>query len=152
MELNMKKLIATVFIAMSLVLSGCASIQGLGQKKEQVSVIGKVVAVRNFTENKEQPNGAGALIGAIGGGVLGHQVGQGDGKTWATVLGTIGGGVAGSQINKKTIQVPMQEVIVSMPNSQNIGINVEIKNGQYFQVGQVVKITTDGKKSEIKAI
>ena len=148
----MKKLIATVFIAMSLVLSGCASIQGLGQQKEQVSVIGKVVAVRNFTENKEQPNGAGALLGAIGGGVLGHQVGQGDGKTWATVLGTIGGGVAGSQINKKTIQVPMQEVIISMPDGKNIGISVEIKDGVGFHQGQVVKITTDGKKSEIKAI
>lgn len=148
----MKKLIATVFIAMSLALSGCASIQGLGQQKEQVSVIGKVVAVRNFTENKEQPNGAGALLGAIGGGVLGHQVGQGDGKTWATVLGTIGGGVAGSQINKKTIQVPMQEVIVSMPDGKNIGISVEIKDGVGFHQGQVVKITTDGKKSEIKAI
>lgn len=148
----MKKLIATIFVSMSLALSGCASIQGLGQKKEQVSVIGKVVAVRNFTESKEQPNGAGALIGAIGGGVLGHQVGQGDGKTWATVLGTIGGGVAGSQINKKTIQVPMQEVIITMPDGKNIGISVEIKDGVGFHQGQVVKITTDGKKSEIKAI
>lgn len=148
----MKKLIATIFVSMSLALSGCASIQGLGQQKEQVSVIGKVVAVRNFTESKEQPNGAGALIGAIGGGVLGHQVGQGDGKTWATVLGTIGGGVAGSQINKKTIQVPMQEVIISMPDGKNIGISVEIKDGVGFHQGQVVKITTDGKKSEIKAI
>lgn len=148
----MKKLIATIFVSMSLALSGCASIQGLGQQKEQVSVIGKVVAVRNFTESKEQPNGVGALIGAIGGGVLGHQVGQGDGKTWATVLGTIGGGVAGSQINKKTIQVPMQEVIISMPDGKNIGISVEIKDGVGFHQGQVVKITTDGKKSEIKAI
>lgn len=137
---------------MSLALSGCASIQGMGQQKEQVSVIGKVVAVRNFTENKEQPNGAGAIIGAIGGGILGHQVGQGDGKTWATVLGTLGGGVAGSQINKKTIQVPMQEVVISMPDGKNIGISVEIKDGVGFHQGQTVKITTDGKKSEIKAI
>src|SRR5262245_35246392 len=45
--------------------------------------------------------GAGAAIGAIAGGVLGHQVGSGRGNTAATVAGAIGGGLLGHQVEKR---------------------------------------------------
>ena len=40
-------------------------------------------------------------VGAVVGGVLGNQVGSGDGKTLATILGAVGGGYIGNEISKK---------------------------------------------------
>jgi uncharacterized protein YcfJ len=40
-------------------------------------------------------------VGAVVGGVLGNQVGQGSGKTVATILGALGGGYLGNEIAKK---------------------------------------------------
>jgi outer membrane lipoprotein SlyB len=44
------------------------------------------------------PNPAGTLIGALAGGVLGNQIGQGGGQAAATVLGAFGGAVAGGYL------------------------------------------------------
>lgn len=38
------------------------------------------------------------ILGGVAGGLLGHQVGQGSGKTAATIIGATGGAVAGSVI------------------------------------------------------
>lgn len=47
---------------------------------------------------KDQHNIAGTAIGAVAGGLLGHMVGGGKGKTLATVAGAVGGGFAGNRI------------------------------------------------------
>lgn len=47
---------------------------------------------------KDQHNIAGTAIGAVAGGLLGHMVGGGKGKTLATVAGAVGGGYAGNRI------------------------------------------------------
>ncbi|WP_089577780.1 glycine zipper 2TM domain-containing protein [Escherichia coli] len=41
---------------------------------------------------------AGSVLGAVAGGVIGHQFGGGRGKDIATVAGALGGGYAGNQI------------------------------------------------------
>ncbi|EPX2693112.1 glycine zipper 2TM domain-containing protein [Salmonella enterica subsp. enterica serovar Senftenberg] len=41
---------------------------------------------------------AGSVLGAVAGGVIGHQFGGGRGKDAATVVGALGGGYAGNQI------------------------------------------------------
>lgn len=46
-------------------------------------------------------SGAGMVVGTIIGGVLGHQVGRGDGKKVATVAGTIIGAAVGNEMGKK---------------------------------------------------
>lgn len=43
---------------------------------------------------------AGTAIGAVAGGLLGHQVGGGKGKTLATVGGAVAGGYVGNQVQK----------------------------------------------------
>jgi uncharacterized protein YcfJ len=43
---------------------------------------------------------AGTVIGAVAGGVLGHQVGGGRGRDLATVAGAVGGGIAGKKIQE----------------------------------------------------
>ena len=48
---------------------------------------------------KNSPVGIG--IGAVVGGLLGNQVGSGDGKTLATIAGAVGGGYIGNEIAKK---------------------------------------------------
>lgn len=40
----------------------------------------------------------GLILGALGGGVLGHQFGQGKGNTWATAIGAVGGAVLGQSV------------------------------------------------------
>jgi uncharacterized protein YcfJ len=53
----------------------------------------------------------GTGIGVVVGGLLGNQVGGGDGKKLATVAGAAAGGVAGNQIQKK-IQNESTETVV----------------------------------------
>ena len=45
--------------------------------------------------------GKGAAIGAVTGGVVGHQIGSGNGNTAATVGGAVLGGILGHQIEKR---------------------------------------------------
>lgn len=53
-------------------------------------------------QHKGQGSGLGAVGGAVVGGLLGHQVGGGSGKTLMTVGGAVAGGVAGNEIEKQT--------------------------------------------------
>ena len=49
---------------------------------------------------KDEKRIAGTAIGAVVGGVLGNQIGSGDGKKIATAAGAVAGGYAGSKIQK----------------------------------------------------
>lgn len=58
---------------------------------------------RNVTVTHRQPvqdenRIAGSVLGAVAGGVIGHQFGGGRGKDVATVVGALGGGYAGNQV------------------------------------------------------
>lgn len=52
-------------------------------------------------QRKGQGSGVGAVGGAVVGGLLGHQVGGGGGKTLMTVGGAVAGGFAGNEIEKQ---------------------------------------------------
>lgn len=54
-------------------------------------------------------NVPGAAIGAVIGGILGHQVGGGSGKQIATVAGAVGGGALGSQYGRGDAVVPVTQ-------------------------------------------
>jgi uncharacterized protein YcfJ len=58
----------------------------------------KDVAVTHQRPVQDQHRIAGTAIGAIAGGLLGSQVGGGNGKKLAAVAGAVGGGYAGNQI------------------------------------------------------
>ena len=58
---------------------------------------------RNVTVTRRRPvqdenRIAGSVLGAVAGGVIGHQFGGGRGRDVATVVGALGGGYAGNQI------------------------------------------------------
>lgn len=140
----MKNLLSVVVLSVA-VLSGCASVQ----QKEQVTLNATVQSVRNYQGVKKEPSVGATLAGAGIGGVLGNQVGKGNGRTVATILGVVGGAAVGSQVGQNTVPVAMQELSVLMPDGRLININVE---GQGFYAGQRVQITTQGNKAEIKGI
>lgn len=49
---------------------------------------------------KDPKRVTGSIIGAVAGGLLGNQIGGGDGQTVATVAGAAAGGYAGSKVQK----------------------------------------------------
>lgn len=60
----------------------------------------KVTAI-TMAEKKGEGSPLGLIGGAVLGGVLGHQVGGGTGKTLATVAGAAGGAYAGKKVEEK---------------------------------------------------
>ncbi len=78
---------------------------------------GKVTEVRTM-EVESRPSGVGVVAGAVVGGLLGNQVGGGNGKKLATVAGAIGGGYAGNEIEKRTRKASGYEVEVRMQDGQ----------------------------------
>ncbi|MET3107005.1 uncharacterized protein YcfJ [Oxalobacteraceae bacterium GrIS 1.18] len=100
-----------------------------------------VVESARVIEQQAPTSGLGAATGAILGGVLGHQVGGGNGKTLATIAGAVGGGFAGNSVEKNTRTSTAYEVIVVMENGSRQrfilkeqrwrpGDAVQINNGQ----------------------
>lgn len=140
----MKNFLSVLVLSVA-VLSGCATTQ----QREQVSFTATIQSVRDYQGVKKEPSVGSTLAGAGIGGVLGNQVGKGNGRTVATILGVVGGAVVGSQVGQKDVPVSMQELSVLMPDGRLININVE---SQGFYAGQRVQITTQGNKAEIKGI
>jgi uncharacterized protein YcfJ len=58
------------------------------------------VAVQEQAPVQDPNRIAGTAIGAVAGGVIGHQIGGGSGRTLATVAGAAAGGYAGHQVQK----------------------------------------------------
>ena len=58
------------------------------------------VVVNEQAPVKDTNRIAGTAIGAVAGGLLGHQIGGGTGRTLATVAGAAAGGYAGNQVQK----------------------------------------------------
>lgn len=58
------------------------------------------VVVNERAPVKDPNRIAGTAIGAVAGGLLGHQIGGGTGRTLATVGGAAAGGYAGNQVQK----------------------------------------------------
>jgi uncharacterized protein YcfJ len=58
-------------------------------------------SVSHQTPTSDPNQVTGTVIGAVAGGILGHQVGGGRGKTVATVAGAAAGGYAGNKIQEQ---------------------------------------------------
>ena len=77
-------------------LAGCET-QPAFQVSQPSSRIGTVESIRSQTVQNNNAT-LGALGGALVGGILGNQVGQGSGRTAATVVGAAGGAYAGNRM------------------------------------------------------
>lgn len=102
---------------------------------------GRVESVQAI-QNEAQPSGVGMVAGAVLGGVLGNQVGGGNGRKLATVAGAIGGGYAGNEVEKRTRGTTTYSVRVRMEDGEvrtfpyeqqpgwGVGDRVRVVNGQ----------------------
>ncbi len=73
-----------------------------------------VVESVSAVKRAQQTSGVGAVGGAVVGGLLGNQVGGGNGRAAMTVLGAVGGGYAGNAIEKNMKSVTVYQVRVRM--------------------------------------
>jgi len=89
------------------------------------------VVVNHTEPPKDQHRIAGTAIGAVAGGLLGHLVGGGRGKTLATVAGAAAGGYAGNRIEAAhqhgtvTSTVERQCSTVSDSTTKTVGYDVK---------------------------
>lgn len=114
--------------------------QSIAQAPATCHSCGRVESVRTI-QHAAQPSGLGIAAGAVLGGVLGNQVGGGNGRTLATVAGAVGGGYAGNEVEKRSRTTTSYQVRVRMedgsirtfPYAQqpgwNAGDRVRVVNG-----------------------
>ena len=89
--------------------------------------------------------GVGAVAGGVLGAVVGNQVGKGNGRTAATLLGAVGGGYVGHKVEERTRTHTVYQVAVRMENGSlrhfqraeptTVGTPVVLQ-GQGFRVDQ----------------
>ncbi len=105
-------------------------------------ICGNCGSIESVTPVERTTKADGPGVGAVGGGVLGavigNQMGQGNGKTVATILGAIGGGFAGNAIEKNMKKETVYQVGVRMDDGSRRTIEV----AQAPAVGS--KVTVDG--------
>ncbi|MFZ6673336.1 glycine zipper 2TM domain-containing protein [Undibacterium sp. Xuan67W] len=104
---------------------------------------GRVEAIHTV-QQQAKPSGIGVAAGAVLGGILGHQVGNGNGRTLATVAGAVGGGYAGNEVEKRSGTNTVYQVKVRMDdgslrtypqNGWRVGDRVKAVNGALESLG-----------------
>ncbi|MEO8023035.1 glycine zipper 2TM domain-containing protein [Polaromonas sp.] len=98
------------------VCADCGTVEAVTAVQRQGQVNG--VPVGNTTI------GLGTVAGGVVGGLLGNQVGGGNGKTAMTVLGAAGGAFAGNQIEKNMKKVTVYQVRVRMNDGSTRTVEV----------------------------
>ncbi|MBU3647752.1 MAG: hypothetical protein FGM56_06715 [Limnohabitans sp.] len=102
----MKKtsLTALLLITLTSALSAVSvQAQEVGKVISSTPIIQQVAVPRQVCNNEQvvtqgQKSGAGAAMGAIAGGAIGNNMGQGSGRAAATMLGLFGGAILGDKI------------------------------------------------------
>ena len=98
---------------------------------------GRVESVRSI-KTRAQGSGLGAAGGAVLGGLLGNQVGGGNGRKLATVAGAVGGAVVGNQVEGNMKATTSYEVLVRMDKGGTRSFTLQNLNG--YNSGDRVKV------------
>jgi outer membrane lipoprotein SlyB len=96
---------------------------------------GTVISSRTV-EQAQKASGLGAVGGAVVGGLLGNQVGSGNGRTLATVAGAAAGGYAGNNIerSRNTKMVTETRVRMSDGSVRTFTNQGSYRNGAHVRV------------------
>ena len=101
-----------------------------------------VVESIEAVQQKGEASGLGAVGGALLGGVLGHQVGEGSGKQIARIGGAVLGGLAGNEVEKRYRAISHYRVGVRMDDgSYRV---VEQQNAPAWRRGDAVRVDNGG--------
>lgn len=95
-----------------------------------------VVESVQAVQRKGDASGVGAVAGTVLGGVIGNQFGGGDGRKAMTVLGAVGGGVAGHEVEKRARGTTVYVVKVRLDDG---GLR-SIEQAQSVAVGTRVRV------------
>jgi len=132
---------------LALGLSACSTSGGgytsnSGYRSTNCYDCGVVQNIQSYSGERRN-TGGGAVAGVIIGGVLGNQIGKGDGKTAATVAGAVAGGIVGNNIEKNNDQT-WYDISVRMNDGRQVtvtqrkldgvrdGSNVVIRDGRAY--------------------
>ena len=85
--------------ALASALLGLGLLTGSGAAAARCDQCGVVQETHSETQ-KGKATALGTVGGAVVGGILGNQIGKGDGNTVATIAGAVGGAYAGREIEK----------------------------------------------------
>ena len=107
--------------------------------KDPINVdYGTIETIEIYRASDNQPVNAGTVLGGVAGGVIGHQIGGGSGKTAATVIGAIGGAVVGNEIEKKHVQGSRYRITVRLESGSLLV--VEDTRDMNLRVGDRVRV------------
>ena len=98
---------------------------------------GRVESIVAQNEPIAQGSGVGVAAGAVLGGILGNQVGGGNGRTLATVAGAVAGGYGGNEVEKRTRSTTTYRVRVRMEDGE---IRTFPQSGNGWQVGDRIRV------------
>lgn len=105
---------------------------------------GNIESIREIT-TRAQGSGVGAAGGAILGGLLGHQVGGGNGRSLATVAGAVGGAVVGNQVEGNMKATHSYEIHVRLDNGTQRTFHTQ--NPPAWRDGDRVKVVNGALRS-----
>ena len=105
--------------------------------KAKCTNCGQIESVKEISTRGEG-TGLGVVGGAVVGGALGNQVGEGRGKDLATVAGLVGGAFAGNEIEKRAKSIKSYSVTVRLDDGSSRVINES--NLPTWQPGDRVQI------------
>lgn len=112
--------------------------QGTGQAPKVVCAVCGTVESVTPIQREAAGSGVGVVAGAVLGGLLGNQVGGGDGKTIATVIGALGGGWAGNTVEKRM----KKEIVYLVEVRMEDGSTRSVEQSSPAAVGS--RVTVDG--------
>ena len=144
-----KKLLLVLPFAFA--LGACAGTGGMGsadyspnQVRQAASVQTGVIQSVRHVQIAGQSNTSSMVaptLGAIIGGLLGNQIGQGSGHTAAMALGGIAGGFTGNAVGEAAAKVRGIELIVQLAG-RAVAIT-QADDGTQYRVGQQVTVLGD---------
>ena len=141
-------MIRRLFRITALILS-TAVVSGFGNEVLAANTVridyGTVDAIEVYRAPEDKPVNAGTVLGGIAGGVIGHQIGSGRGKTVATIAGTIGGAVIGHEVEKKvngsryriTVRLDSGSTVILEDSGEvelRVGDRVRVENDRLYRL------------------
>jgi outer membrane lipoprotein SlyB len=124
-------LLRSLLLGITLALPLTATVQA-----QSAGRVGTVESVRQETV-QESGSTLGTVGGAVVGGVLGNQIGQGRGRTLATVGGAAGGAVVGNRMTSGTSTI----WVVTVRYEDGTTANIEQPSQPPLRAGDRVRVT-----------
>jgi outer membrane lipoprotein SlyB len=131
-------LVSLLIGAATLGLVGCNTAPSYQVTPAEVSREGRVDSIRQLSVAKS-PSGAGALAGGAVGGLLGSQVGGGNGQIAAAVIGALGGAYVGNRIEAGQSPDLVYEIVIRYDNGDLVTIHQP--SPPPFRIGDRVRVT-----------